>query len=577
MDCDGKQDPGKSELETRSSLPKVQDATMQAEEGITKTETGTSWRRVVEEKLQRLHSLLFGVDLALQAQEWEKALGLGLRLVGFLDSECKTEQDILYIAPIMRQVHQKIDFAKVHIFQGIESRAFVQAGQTETPVFGGHGAVDIAKIKNSRLYQSFLRHDTISRRPDQNCATDLASDLLGSRILPGKCQNIELKNRAMGSSPQQIDSLIFKKSFAQTKMTTLFRGGSSKNTIKRGPSDSFGDMTTSQTASDSSVLPNTSSQVTVCQDSCIATSGFPSRSEEGNVPSGGENKKRAAYHSYQQDLRPPKFRSGGVDDQMDDMVKTSGFITAKQKWATDTLQKRCASSGASAATLASQQAWQPGGNTVSGNYATAGRTLGVPRRMPRSNFVPPVRSNGGMSGVVGAMTRNSGGTDNSSDESLKRCLELLAGPDGELPDKLRNLEPRLLEHVSNEIMEQDSNVRWDDIAGLDHAKKSVTEMVIWPLLRPDIFQGCRAPGKGLLLFGPPGTGKTMIGKAIAGEAQATFFSISASSLTSKWIGEGEKLVRALFGVAGCRQPAVIFIDEIDSLLSQVSAQGRGRT
>jgi SpoVK/Ycf46/Vps4 family AAA+-type ATPase len=150
---------------------------------------------------------------------------------------------------------------------------------------------------------------------------------------------------------------------------------------------------------------------------------------------------------------------------------------------------------------------------------------------------------------------------------------LLAGPDGQLPDRLRNLEPKLLEHVSNEIMDQDPAVHWDDIAGLEHAKKCVTEMVIWPLLRPDIFQGCRAPGKGLLLFGPPGTGKTMIGKAIAGEAKATFFSISASSLTSKWIGEGEKLVRALFGVASCRQPAFIFVDEIDSLLSQRKAEG----
>lgn len=119
-------------------------------------------------------------------------------------------------------------------------------------------------------------------------------------------------------------------------------------------------------------------------------------------------------------------------------------------------------------------------------------------------------------------------------------MELLCGPDGELPEKLRNLEPRLIEHVSNEIMDRDPNVRWEDIAGLEHAKKCVTEMVIWPLLRPDIFRGCRSPGRGLLLFGPPGTGKTMIGKAIAGEAKATFFYISASSLTSKWRkSEGE--------------------------------------
>ncbi|KAI3748137.1 hypothetical protein L6452_11035 [Arctium lappa] len=126
-------------------------------------------------------------------------------------------------------------------------------------------------------------------------------------------------------------------------------------------------------------------------------------------------------------------------------------------------------------------------------------------------------------------------------------------------------------------MDCDPNVRWDDIAGLHHAKKCVTEMVIWPLLRPDIFKGCRSPGRGLLLFGPPGTGKTMIGKAIAGEAKATFFYISASSLASKWVGDSEKLVRALFGVASCRQPAVIFVDEIDSLLSKRNSHGENES
>ena len=88
-----------------------------------------------------------------------------------------------------------------------------------------------------------------------------------------------------------------------------------------------------------------------------------------------------------------------------------------------------------------------------------------------------------------------------------------------------------------------------------------------------VCQGARAPPKGLLLFGPPGTGKTLIGRAIASNIKATFFNISAGSLTSKWIGEGEKMVRALFAVSAALQPAVIFIDEIDSVLSARKAEG----
>lgn len=137
-----------------------------------------------------------------------------------------------------------------------------------------------------------------------------------------------------------------------------------------------------------------------------------------------------------------------------------------------------------------------------------------------------------------------------------------------LDDRLKNIEPKIIDLIMSEIMDHGPPVAWEDIAGLEFAKTTIKEIVVWPMLRPDIFTGLRGPPKGILLFGPPGTGKTLIGKCIACQSGATFFSISASSLTSKWVGEGEKMVRALFAIARCHQPAVIFIDEIDSLLSQ---------
>lgn len=140
-----------------------------------------------------------------------------------------------------------------------------------------------------------------------------------------------------------------------------------------------------------------------------------------------------------------------------------------------------------------------------------------------------------------------------------------------LPDRLRNLDLKMIELILAEVVDRSSAPTvWDDIAGLSFAKQCVKEIVLWPMLRPDLFTGLRGPARGLLLFGPPGTGKTLIGKAIASESKSRFFSISASSLMSKWVGEAERMVRTLFAVASALQPSVVFIDEIDSLLSQRS-------
>lgn len=115
-------------------------------------------------------------------------------------------------------------------------------------------------------------------------------------------------------------------------------------------------------------------------------------------------------------------------------------------------------------------------------------------------------------------------------------------------------------------MDRSPNVKWDDIHGLDEVKKILKETIILPTMRPDIFKGLLSPAKGILLYGPPGNGKTLLAKAIATECKSTFFSCSAVTLTSKWMGEGEKLVKALFNLAYEREPSVIFIDEIDSLM-----------
>ncbi|KAL1828532.1 hypothetical protein DCAR_0207766 [Daucus carota subsp. sativus] len=126
---------------------------------------------------------------------------------------------------------------------------------------------------------------------------------------------------------------------------------------------------------------------------------------------------------------------------------------------------------------------------------------------------------------------------------------------------------KLVEMIESVIVDRSPSVNWEDIAGLEKAKQTLLEMVILPTKRKDLFTGLRRPSRGLLLFGPPGTGKTMLAKAVASESEATFFNVSASSLTSKWVGEGEKLVRTLFMVAISRKPSVIFIDEIDSIMS----------
>ena len=130
------------------------------------------------------------------------------------------------------------------------------------------------------------------------------------------------------------------------------------------------------------------------------------------------------------------------------------------------------------------------------------------------------------------------------------------------------------------VLKEKPKVSWDDVIGLEDAKKSIRESIVYPVKRPDLFP--LGWPKGILLYGPPGCGKTLLAAAVASEIDATFYYVDAASIISKWLGESEKNVARLFSSArksiSEERPAIIFIDEIDSLTSihQVEVGGETR-
>lgn len=159
----------------------------------------------------------------------------------------------------------------------------------------------------------------------------------------------------------------------------------------------------------------------------------------------------------------------------------------------------------------------------------------------------------GVAGTGGNSTKKTGKKDEDDDDAEAK--------------KLRGA-------LSGAILSETPNVRWEDVAGLEQAKETLKEAVILPLRFPKMFTGRRKPWLGILLYGPPGTGKSFLAKAVATEAKSTFFSVSSSDLISKWMGESERLVKQLFNMARENKPAIIFIDEIDSLCG---ARGEGES
>ncbi|MGY5855570.1 MAG: AAA family ATPase, partial [Candidatus Thorarchaeota archaeon] len=133
------------------------------------------------------------------------------------------------------------------------------------------------------------------------------------------------------------------------------------------------------------------------------------------------------------------------------------------------------------------------------------------------------------------------------------------------PD-LDDEEKRLREMISDTIISERPNIKMSEVAGLADAKQAIDDAILTPMKHPELFKGkARQPWRGILFYGPAGCGKTLVAKAVASEVNATFFNVSAANIVSKWLGESERLVMNLFELARKNQPAIIFIDELDSI------------
>ncbi|XP_078742121.1 katanin p60 ATPase-containing subunit A-like 2 isoform X2 [Lampetra fluviatilis] len=203
------------------------------------------------------------------------------------------------------------------------------------------------------------------------------------------------------------------------------------------------------------------------------------------------------------------------------------------------------------------------------NVAPIGRTMGGSAPPHRRGQIIDFRSMIGdaIRAASGDITTSSTGCSPDPTDRLLKPLGAFAGMTGEMRE--------LASIISRDIYLQNPNVRWDDIIGLDAAKRLVKEAVVYPIKYPQLFTGILSPWKGLLLYGPPGTGKTMLAKAVATECKTTFFNISASSIVSKWRGDSEKLVKVLFELARYHAPSTIFLDELESVMGQRGAGGAG--
>ncbi|CAM9943717.1 unnamed protein product [Bubo scandiacus] len=152
----------------------------------------------------------------------------------------------------------------------------------------------------------------------------------------------------------------------------------------------------------------------------------------------------------------------------------------------------------------------------------------------------------------------------NDDISALTASNLLKSPPVE--EQPKNVDPLVLELVNTKIVERGPPVQWTDVAGQVSVKATIEEELVWPILRPGAYTGANRPPRTILLFGPRGTGKTLLSRCISTQLGSTLLKLSGATLLSTWKAEAEKILQTVFFVASCRQPAVVLITEAESLL-----------